>query len=264
MEKKTFIAENIKHLRKKKGLTQSQLADLINLKRSVIGSYEENRAFPRPHMLINLARLADVSVEDFISTFIGNTTNTAKKDINGNNLRILATVTNARNKELISLVPAKASAGYLNGYSDPEYIEELPVFDLPLPEFSQDKTYRAFQINGDSMKPIPSGSYILCEYTQDWEFIKTGETYIVVTSNQGIVYKRVTNEITSHRRLILISDNKEYSAFEIQVEDIIEIWKAKGYISPKLPNADAIQIEQLSETVRNLQAEIEMIKNTSK
>jgi len=263
MEKKTFIAENIKHLRKSKDLTQAQLANMVNLKRSVIGSYEENRAFPRPYMLINLANLAEVSVEDFISVDISKSPNILKKDINGENLRVLATVTNSENKELVTLVPAKASAGYLNGYGDPEYIETLPMFDLPLPEFSQDKSYRAFQINGDSMKPVPSGSYIICEYVLDWEFVKTGQTYIVVTQSDGIVYKRITNEMISNRRLILNSDNKEYSSFEIQADDIVEIWKAVGYISPQLPNAETIMIEQLSETVKNLQNEIEMIKSSN-
>jgi hypothetical protein len=54
------------------------------------------------------------------------------------------------------MVPLKASAGYLNGYADPEYVAKLPKFYLPM--FKQG-TFRAFEIKGDSMLPIISGRY---------------------------------------------------------------------------------------------------------
>ena len=45
------ISENIKYLRKQKGLTQQQFADVMEIKRSLIGAYEEERADPKYDLL---------------------------------------------------------------------------------------------------------------------------------------------------------------------------------------------------------------------
>lgn len=260
MEESSYISINIKNLRQFKGLTQSQLAAALDVKRSVIGSYEEGRAVPRPQVLLRLAKMANVSMEVFISSDITEHEEATVPDIKGNSLRILTTVIDENNNEIITLVPTKASAGYLNGYGDIEYIESLPTFNLPLPEFSKERTYRAFQIKGDSMKPIPSGAYIIGEYIMNWEDAKSGETYVFVTKEDGVVYKRLENRLSSENIVWLHSDNKEYESFSVPAYQIIEVWKAAGYISPHLPNTDTIIIEQLSDTVRNLQNEIEALK----
>ena len=51
--------------------------------------------------------------------------------------------------------------------------------------------YRAFEIVGDSMLPTPSGSVIVGEKVDDLEEVKSNQTYVVVSRNEGIVYKRV-------------------------------------------------------------------------
>src|SRR3546814_6005241 len=47
---------------------------------------------------------------------------------NAASVRVLSITVDGDDKENIELVPVKASAGYLNGYADPEYIAELPKF----------------------------------------------------------------------------------------------------------------------------------------
>ena len=61
-------------------------------------------------------------------------------------------------------VPVKAAAGYLAGYADPEFIDELNTFTLPM--LAPGK-YRAFEIVGDSMLPTQSGSVIVGERVGD-------------------------------------------------------------------------------------------------
>ena len=51
------INENIRYLRKKKGWTQDKFSKIIGIKRSLIGAYEEGRAYPR---LNNLLKITDV------------------------------------------------------------------------------------------------------------------------------------------------------------------------------------------------------------
>ena len=48
-----FFAQNLKHLRKVKGLTQGDFAAKIGINRPKVGSYEEGRAEPSLETLQN-------------------------------------------------------------------------------------------------------------------------------------------------------------------------------------------------------------------
>ena len=96
-------------------------------------------------------------------------------------------------------------------------------------------TYRAFEIKGDSMLPLVSGTIIIGEYVENWADVKGGETYVIISKSDGVVYKRVGGKFRENKKLKLISDNPVYEPYEINAEDVLEIWKAKGYISTQLP-----------------------------
>ncbi len=256
----TFLSKNIKYLRKSDGLTQEKLALKIGVNRAMVGSYEEGRAIPKLTALQTLSHYFNVSLDDLVNKDLS--LPLVKSDISGTGLRVLSTMITPENKELITVVPAKAAAGYLNGYGDPEYIESLPKFALPLPELSGGKTYRAFQIEGESMQPVPSGAYILCEFIQNWNEVSDGRAYILVTRDEGIVYKRIYNRIKANNDLLLKSDNPEYEPYTISVEQVMDIWKALGYISFNLPDPNDMSINKLSRIVMNLQKEVENLKST--
>jgi hypothetical protein len=169
-------------------------------------------------------------------------------------------VTTPDNTERITLVPATAEAGYADAYADPEYIESLPSFSLPLPELYQDATYRLFQIHGDSMLPITPKSYIITSYVQNWHDIKDGQCYIIVTRNRGIVYKRVWNQLRDKESLLLKSDNTIYSPYELEATELLEVWKALGYISFSLPEMQLINPAMLNSDMRELASEMAQLK----
>src|SRR5215217_8686578 len=246
------ISQNIKFLRKKKGLTQQQFADEVGIKRSLVGAYEEERAEPKYDLLKKIALFFDVSLDDFINEEI-NEKWAPKPKGNPDNLRILSISVDKDDNENIEMVPVKASAGYLNGFSDPQYIKDLPKFQLPLP-FLRRGTFRAFEIIGDSMLPIQSGSVILAEYMDNWNDVKTGETYIIISRNEGVVYKRAGNRFKDNKELKLISDNKVYDPYTVAAEDILEIWKAKAYISSTLPDPTP---EPTIETLTNMMSQMQ-------
>ena len=181
------ISSNLKFLRKKNGLTQQQFADLMEIKRASVGAYEEDRAEPKYELLKKIAKYYDLSMDELANDVIDENWKPISKS-NASNLRVLSVTVDHDNKENIELVPVKATAGYLSGYGDPEYVKELPKFSLPM--FNQG-TYRAFEIIGDSMLPLASGSTVIGEYVEDWNNIKAGETYVVVSKENGVVYKRV-------------------------------------------------------------------------
>src|ERR1035437_1354732 len=235
-----YLASNIRFLRKQKELTQDALALKIDVNRSMIGAYEEGRAVPRIGVLQTLSFFFGVKIDDLINRDLS-LGFSKDVDIKGACLRVLTTVVDRNDQEMITIVPVKASAGYMSGYGDREYIGQLPRFSFPVPELGHERTRRVFQIRGDSMLPVLPGSYVLCEYLQDWTELVDGATYILLTLNDGIVYKRVYNKISQSNELILKSDNPDYRPYTIKIEEVSEIWKAIGVISFDLGNNQPVQ-----------------------
>lgn len=246
------ISSNLKYLRKKKGLTQQQFADNMEIKRSLIGAYEEDRAEPKYDLLKKIAEYFELTIDEFINEKINDNWKPKPKS-QGSNLRVLSISVDKDDNENIELVPVKASAGYLNGFSDPQYIQDLPKFQLPIPSLKQG-TYRAFEIKGDSMLPIQPGSIIIGEYLDNWNDVKVGDTYVIISKNEGVVYKRAGSKFKEDRELKLVSDNKIYDAYSVPADDILEIWKAKAYLSTSLPEPTP---EPTIETLSNMMAQMQ-------
>lgn len=253
------IAENIKYLRKQSGFTQEQFANEVGIKRSLVGAYEEGRAEPRLQTLMKIAEVLGVTSDALISLDLtsGKVPSAPAKE----KVKILSITVDDQDNENIELIPQKAAAGYLNGYADPEYLTELPKFRLPM--LPKNATYRAFEINGDSMLPIPSGSIVIGKYVESTRDIKNGKTYVLLTQKEGVVYKRVFNYIEDKGKLYLVSDNKSYSAYEVEAGEVMEVWEAKAYISIEFPDPEAaseLSIEKIAGMVADLQSQVKELK----
>ena len=254
------ISNNLKYLRKKKGLTQQQFADLMEIKRSLVGAYEEDRAEPKYDLLKKFAQFYELSMDELVNERITEKWKPTPK-AETNNLRVLSISVDAQDRENIELVPVKASAGYLNGYADPEFISELPKFHLPI---LKQGTYRAFEIKGDSMLPLLSGTIVIGEYLENWNEVKTGETYVFITRSDGVVYKRTGSKFKENKALKLISDNPVYEPYNVEAEDILEIWKAKAYISTTFPEpTPEPTMESLTTMMAQMQKSIAQLRQSS-
>jgi transcriptional regulator with XRE-family HTH domain len=255
------ISANLKFLRKKNGLTQQQFADLMDIKRASVGAYEEDRAEPKYDLLKKIAEYYDLSMDELANDVIDDKWKPTPKS-NASNLRVLSVTVDNLDRENIELVPVKASAGYLNGYGDPDFVKELPRFSLPM--FNQG-TYRAFEIKGDSMLPLPSGSIVIGEYVENWHNIKTGETYVIISKDEGVVYKRIGAKFKEDKGLKLVSDNKVYDSYWIVSGDILEVWKAKAYISTEFPQPmQEPTMESLTSMMAQMQKTINAVVETKK
>jgi len=256
----SVLSENIKHLRKQKGMTQEDLANAIGIKRSLVGAYEEGRAEPPLDNLTRIANLFELAIDSLVTFDLAKSE--GKNIPPAQPLKILSITVNKEGKENIHLVPQKAAAGYLNGYADPEYISELPGFQLPM--LPQNASYRAFEISGDSMLPLESGTVVIGQFVENPDSIKNGKTYIVITSREGIVFKRVFNYVKEKGRLFLVSDNTSYASYEVPAEEVLEIWEAKAYISVKFPDPKdkgEMSIETLASLVMELKDEVAKLKS---
>jgi len=217
------IGKNIVYLRKKNKWTQDDLASILKVKRSLIGSYEEERASPKLDLIYKMIELFDISMEDLVSKNLAETT--VKDDYTSR--RLLMKLNSNAKEHSIVFVPLKASAGYLNGYADPEFLDELNTFTLPM---IAPGNYRAFEIVGDSMLPTPSGSVVIAEKEESFDNIKPTNAYILLSKNEGIVYKRI-NKVNESEELALISDNPIYQPYKVKYTDVLEMWKAVYVLS---------------------------------
>jgi transcriptional regulator with XRE-family HTH domain len=252
----SLLSENLKYLRKQKGFTQELLAEKLGIKRSLVGAYEEGRAEPGLLNLQKISQVFEVSIDNLISEDYTDPSLSKKlfqKDIEARKLRVLSITVDKDERENILLVPQKAAAGYLNGYADTEYVAELPKFYLPI--FSNTSTYRAFEISGDSMLPLQPGTIIIGKYVDNWQQLKDEKTYILLTQDEGIVYKRVFNHIKTKNILTLVSDNPSYSPFDLPIENLLEAWEASAFISTNFPQAE-MSIQKLTSMMIDLQAEL--------
>ncbi|MBD3626630.1 helix-turn-helix domain-containing protein [Cyclobacterium sp.] len=224
-----YLHANIKLLRKRKGLTQSLMAESLGISRSKLAGYELNVS-PPLDTLVKICEYLEVSVdlmlkqnlEKYPVHKLGEILETSRY-LKGRDLRILATTVDAAGRELIEVVSQKARASYLAGFSDPDFIGDLPRFHLPF--LPQDKKHRVFQVDGDSMDPIPDGAWIICEYMDDWTRIKDGEKYVIVTAQDGVTFKLAYNQLKEKRQLLLCSSNPLYKPFEVAADTVREVWK---------------------------------------
>jgi transcriptional regulator with XRE-family HTH domain len=261
-----FLASNLKILRKRKQLTQEDAAQQIGIKRVSLNSYENGIAEPPIEILIKLSNFYNLNIDTLIKVDLSKLSDIQLKEleegydsfIKGSKLRVLATTVNNANKENIELVPLKAQAGYTAGYNDPEFISGLPTFHLPF--LAHDKKYRTFQIQGDSMLPIPDKSFVIAEYLENWYEIKDGHAYIFLTYNDGIVFKVAYNNIKKNKKILLKSLNPLYKPYEISIKEIQEVWKFVNYISSELP-PEGMNMQDLVSTVLHLKNEVANLKN---
>lgn len=261
-----YISSNIKFLRQRKGRTQDDVASALKLKRSTLSGYENGIAQPGIETLVAFSGYFNISIDTMLKIDISSLSESQLGElergydvyIKGSNLRVLTTTVTPENNENIELVNEKAKAGYATGYADPEYIGDLPVFRLPF--LSNKRKYRTFQLKGDSMLPIPDGSWVTAEYVQDWHDIISGQAYIVFTIDDGIVFKVVENSIRADGTLILYSLNPVYEPYEVHISGVKEIWKFVNYISSELPDP-VLPEKQILKTVAGMKQDLELLKS---
>ena len=263
----SFFASNIKLLRRRRGRTQEEAAFSLNMKRSTLSGYENEVAQPGLDALVVFSKYYSISIDTLVKVDLARLSESHLVQlergndvfVTGGNLRVLATTTDHRNEENIELVSEKAKAGYRTGFADPEFIKVLPVFHMPF--LSRQKKYRTFEISGDSMLPIPEGSWVTCEFLQNWNLIQDRHAYIIHTLNDGVVFKVAENLIASKGVLRLYSLNSAYEPYEVHINEIREVWRFVNFISSELPPANS-PLDRLANQVASMQEELSSLKQS--
>jgi len=219
----SLLSSNIKYLRNNHKLSQAELSTHLSIPRSSLSDYERGHTQPSIDTLIKMCEIFEIQLDEMVKTNLshGDLEITRNKE-----LRVLAISIDSQNRNNIELVDTKAEAGYLEQFKDPEYIRDLPKIFFPnIPQ----GTYRGFEISGDSMLPLESGSIVICSYVERLDAIKDGKTYVVISKDNGLVYKRVKKNKESHS-VTLISDNEAYLPYAISFDEIAEMWEYYAHL----------------------------------
>jgi len=153
-------------------------------------------------------------------------------------------------KENIELVPILAQAGYSVQHNEAVYLQDLPKYRVPGFERG---SFRAFEVAGDSMEPtIRHADIVLATYVENLRLLELGDVYVVVT-DESVMLKRIKHRVTSStQEVMLYSDNPHRKPYEMDVTDIRQIWRVRGYVSRYLPSAPDITTERLWEVIEAL------------
>ncbi len=92
---------------------------------------------------------------------------------------------------------------------------------------------------------------------QNWELIRNRQAYIILTLNEGILFKVVENMIAESGLLRLHSLNPIYLPYSIHVNEIREVWRFVHYICAELPEERPAEMNDRS--IREIKRDIKDI-----
>ena len=249
----SVFSDNIRFLRAKKEITQQDLANALIITRARYVSYEDGRSQPPIEVLIQISKFFNISIDLLVSIDIRKYPLEEILRLPDNRI-VLPVVVDRLGNNSIEIIPQKASMGYLSGYSDPEYIESLQRISLP---FLTNGKYRAFPARGDSMPPFKDGSYIIGKYVENIEGLKPKKSYVFVTLNEGISYKRFSSK--NKKSITVSADNSFYEPYEIPLKEIIEIWQYASGIFPEDFEPDNFENYNLKDMFFELKKDIQKL-----
>jgi phage repressor protein C with HTH and peptisase S24 domain len=246
---KFIISENPK-------IKKSEIAESLNIGNSTLSEIIAQRMNVSIEILSLLSQHYNFSLEWLVNGSGAKLKDQeAKPPITENRVPQVITV-DKHNEDSIVMVAQSAAAGYLHGFGDPEYIGELPTYSLPN---LRNGIFRMFQVAGFSMLPtLHHHSIVVGQFVENWKTdIKDNRIYILVTKDHGIVVKRCLNRLEKYGSIYCKSDNrKEFPSFQLESNDISEIWEVKTALLYDLPDPAA-----LHDKVNDLEADLLMIKN---
>ena len=149
----------------------------------------------------------------------------------------------------VQWVARSKQAEYIANFQNPAYLNSLPLFQLPnLPS----GYYRAFESGEDFTYP---GSILVGTFIRNWYDIKDGMQYVFLLRSHGLIYRNVFNQVKTAGILLLTSDNTEIAEVEIPLQDVLEVWEVKAFVSVQMPVPQP-SFERVAQLVDELQIEL--------
>lgn len=249
----SILSDNMRFLRSQQEISQQKVADSLLITRVRYAKYEDGTSEPPIEILLRISKYFSISIDLLVSVDIRKYPLKEMLNLPDNRILIPIAVDSSGNNQ-IEIIPQKASMGYLHGYSDPDYIESLQTISLP---FLRNGKFRAFPADGDSMPPYKDGTYIVGKYVENLADLKPDKTYVFITVNDGIIYKRF--QFNEANFICVKSDNSFYEPLKIPLTEVREIWEFACSISTQEFNGDEFSGQNVKDLFLELKQEIKKI-----
>ncbi len=182
---------------------------------------------------------------------------TEEKHLDTNKTSVIPKVVtvDSQDNDNMVLVNAKAAAGYPQNIADTSWYEELPAFDLPIPEF-RNATYRGFQVEGDSMLPnLRPGDWVMARAIEHIDHVSANKMYVVVLQD-SVMVKKIERRPNSNN-ITLVSTNQNYPPYDIKPFQIQEIWEVSSRLTFNLEaSSDSVLLRQLQASMDELKQQL--------
>ncbi len=211
-------ASAIKKYRDDNNLSQEEFADVIGVSLRTVQNYESGAKIPK-------------SKNEILRRVLSQPYSKPQKSegiiVNYQELTTM----------FVPLVNQYAYAGYLSGFADQEYMEELPT--MPWAGEREHKgDYICIEVKGDSMEDGTINSYLegdilLCRnvkrdywksklHIHQWDFV-------IIHKDRGICIKRIIKHDVESGTLTLHSLNDYYDDFEVSLNDVQQIFNVVDF-----------------------------------
>jgi len=225
----TQIGKNIKKLRNTRGLSQQAFAELFNMTRGNISSYEEMRAEPRIETILQIAKYFGIPVQEFIEKEL------SVNDILHYNTHLVLEAGKLKTSGNLTHIPYLSSLSlpdYISHYRDEEFLAQQPQIILPThSSFRQIAIEVANEEVFPTEAPIQQGDLLICEEVRRENAHRlTDRLGIAISPDHQIHYGRYQEK---GKKMILSLNEWIHYPFDIEDEKS-QYWVLKGVYRQKM------------------------------
>ena len=249
----TTEIKRFKEIRDDHNFTQSEFAALLGIKNST-ADIERGRTKLSGKIVAELLRQFEVNPLWLFGESSQKYLAVSKGDVSPKVITV-----NSSEEENIILVNQKAAAGYPHNVQDVSWYQQLPAFDIPLPEY-RNATYRGFQVEGDSMMPnLRPGEWVLGKAVPSIKEVSFSKIYVVVLYDSVLVKK--IQKMEDPYKILLVSINEEYPPVQVLVSDIQELWQVNSKLTFSIDaTSESGLLRQLQQSMDDLKSEFKTFK----
>ncbi len=249
----TTEIKRFKEIRDDHNLTQSEFAALLGIKNST-ADIERGRTKLSGKIVAELLRQFEVN-----PLWLFGESSQKYLAVNKGDVSPKVITVNSSEEENIILVNQKAAAGYPHNVQDVSWYQQLPAFDIPLPEY-RNASYRGFQVEGDSMMPnLRPGEWVLGKAVPSIKEVSYSKIYVVVLYDSVLVKK--IQKMEDPYKILLVSINEEYPPVQVLVSDIQELWQVNSKLTFSIDaTSESGLLRQLQQSMDDLKSEFKSFK----
>ena len=238
-----YKGEKFKNFLSKKSISAIKASEILGVSRQTVYQYFKSSALERETVNNILARFGVNEDEVFGDSDLKDIKLSNARDIGDPSIydevgeTKFTEISPGRYRMGTELVPVYAQAGYLTGFADKEYLEELPKHYITVDRYVRGK-YRSFEISGDSMdngdirEAMPNGTIATGREVKREHWISKlhnhqWPNWIFVHKTEGIIAKQIAHQDVKNGVLVLRSlnpDKDKYPDFEVPLDEIEQIY----------------------------------------